>query len=120
MLSYPNFQQYGLNIVAAFDSDPDKLGRIGNGLNVIHMDKFHQLAAKLKVRIAILTTPSEVAQQVTDQLVDSGITAIWNLTPASLHVPAGVIVQNTSMYSNVAVLLKKLHDSEAGATAINS
>jgi redox-sensing transcriptional repressor len=113
MMSYPNFQQYGLKIVAAFDNEPEKLGRIATGINIIHMDKFRKMAEKLKVRIAILTTPADVAQEVANQLVNSGITAIWNLTPSNLTVPAGVIVQNTSMYANVAVLLKKLYDSES-------
>jgi len=116
MMAYPNFQQYGLKIVAAFDSDPEKIGRISSGINVIHMNKFKKIASKLKVRIAILTTPAGVAQEVTNQLVECGITAIWNLTPTSLNVPEEVVVQNTSMYANVAVLLRKLQNSETSST----
>lgn len=120
MVSYPNFQEYGLKIVAAFDNDPEKIGRIGNGINVIHMDKLSKMATKLKVRIAVLTVPAGAAQNVTDQLLACGIIAIWNLTPASLKVPEGIIIQNTSMYANVAILLKKLHDSQSLSSDINS
>jgi redox-sensing transcriptional repressor len=111
MMSYPNFQEYGLKIVAAFDKDPEKIGRTSSGINVIHMDKFRDMSSRLKVKIAILTTPADVAQEVSELLVACGITAIWNLTPSNLNVPEGIIVQNTSMYSNVAILLKKLHDN---------
>lgn len=108
LISYPDFQEYGLNIIAAFDRDPEKIGLKGNRINVIHMDKFQEMAGRLQVRIAILTTPASVAQEVCDHLIKCGIQAIWNLTPAILNVPKGVVVQNTSMYSNVAILLKKL------------
>lgn len=110
LISYPEFRNYGLKIIAAFDNDPEKIGRIDSGINVIHMDKFKDLTQRLKVQIAILTTPAAVAQTVSDHLVECGIKAIWNLTPARLSVPNGVVVQNTSMYSNVAILLKKMQD----------
>ena len=110
LLSYPEFRNYGLKIVAAFDNDPDKIGRIDSGINVIQMEKFRDLRQRLKVRIAILTTPAKVAQEVSDYLIECGIEAIWNLTPVRLNVPAGIVVQKTSMYSNVAILLKKMQD----------
>lgn len=111
LMAYPEFTSYGLKIVAAFDSDTLKIGKSKSGINVLHIEKFHDLALRLKVKIAILTTPASVAQEVAENIVGSGIKAIWNLTPARLSLPSDVIVQNTSMYSNVAILLKKLHDS---------
>lgn len=117
LLAYPEFTSYGLKIVAAFDNDTKKIGKGKSRINVLHIDKLHDLAQRLNVRIAILTTPANVAQVVSESLVKSGIRAIWNLTPVQLRLPQEVIVQNTSMYSNVAILLKKLHDSdEAGQT----
>ena len=112
LLSYPDFLNYGLKIVAAFDNNPEKLGRTAAGINVVHMDKFPTLVEKLQIRIAILTTPQSIAQEVSAVLVKCGIRAIWNLTPARLSVPANVAVQNTSMYSNVAILLNKLRQIE--------
>ncbi|MEZ5071044.1 MAG: redox-sensing transcriptional repressor Rex [Bacteroidales bacterium] len=108
LLSYPSFQEYGLKIVAAFDNDPEKIGRSRSGINVIHMNKFSDMAAKLGVRIGILTTPAAKAQEVAELMVGSGIRAIWNLTPAILKLPEEIIVQQTSMVDNVAVLLQKL------------
>jgi len=116
LISYPDFQEYGLNIIAAFDKDPEKIGRSGDRINVIHMDKFCEMALRLHIRIAILTTPGSVAQEVAEYLVNCGIRAIWNLTPARLNLPEQVVVQNTSMYSNVAILLKKLEHSQSKNT----
>lgn len=116
LISYPDFQEYGLNIIAAFDNDPEKIGRSGERINVIHMDKFCDMAKKLHIRIAILTTPASIAQEVAEHMVHCGIKAIWNLTPARLNLPTDIVVQNTSMYSNVAILLKKLEHSHTNNT----
>ena len=111
LLAYPEFAAYGIKIVAAFDNSIDKIGKSKSGINILHIDKFDDLTRRLNVKIAIITTPANVAQTVAEKVVASGIKAIWNLTPVNLSLPDEVIVQNTSMYSNVAVLLKKLHDS---------
>jgi redox-sensing transcriptional repressor len=112
LMSYEQLQGFGLKIVAAFDVHPDKIGTQQGKINVIPVSKLPDLTKRLNIRIAILTTPGEVAQQVAEDLVSWGIKAIWNFTPVYLKVPDHIIVQNTSMYSNVAVLLKRLHSSE--------
>jgi redox-sensing transcriptional repressor len=47
-----------------------------------------------KIKIAMLTVPASVAQEVADQLVKAGVRAILNYAPLSLSVPAGVRVQH--------------------------
>ena len=111
LMSYPDFEQYGLKIVAAFDSDSSKLGRTSSGINVIHIKKLREIIQRLGVEIAVLTTPGQVAQEMSEQLVSCGIRAIWNLTPVKLKLPREVVVQDTSMYANVALLLNKLKHS---------
>jgi redox-sensing transcriptional repressor len=69
------------------------------------------LSTRLDIKIAILTTPNEVAQDVANDLVDCGIKAIWNFTLTNLKLPENIIVQNTSMSAFAAVLLRRLNDS---------
>jgi redox-sensing transcriptional repressor len=47
-----------------------------------------------KIRLAILSTPAEVSQELTDRLVSAGVKVIWNFTPTRLVVPGGVFVRN--------------------------
>jgi redox-sensing transcriptional repressor len=101
-------QNLGLKIIAAFDVDPEKIQTKREDINVLHINKFPQLAEMLNVSIGVLTTPGNVAQEIAELMVKGGIKAIWNLTPSFLKLPENIVVQNTSMYSNVAVLLKKL------------
>jgi redox-sensing transcriptional repressor len=109
LLSYSELQGFGIHIIAAFDVDAQKLDTTIGSIKILHFDKLGDLANRLNVSIGILTTPVKVAQQVAEAMVQSGIKAIWNFTPVNLQLPDEIIVQNTSMYANVAVLLKKYH-----------
>jgi redox-sensing transcriptional repressor len=112
LTAYPELESFGLKIIAAFDVDPEKTGKLINKINILHIDQLPELAKRLKVEIGILTTPAEVAQQAANFMVKCGIRAIWNFAPINLKVPNEIIVQNTSMYSNVAIMLKKLQLSK--------
>jgi redox-sensing transcriptional repressor len=114
LISYPQLETFGIKIVAAFDIDPEKTGKLIKRVNVLPVSQMPELAKRLKVEIGILTTTAEAAQQATNLMVESGIRAIWNFAPINLKVPDDVIVQNTSMYSNVAIMLKKLQAAKLG------
>lgn len=112
LLSYHELQGFGVNIIAAFDVDPAKIDTLYGNTQILHMDKLGELAGRLSVKIGVLTTPGDVAQAAAEAMVESGIRAIWNLSPVKLRLPEEVIVQDTSMYSNVAVLLRRLHSQD--------
>ena len=88
------FATYGLHIVAAFDNDKRKIGGKIAGLRVKPMKALSPFVRRRQIRLAILTTPAEVSQELTDRLVSAGVKAIWNFTPTRLSVPGGVFVRN--------------------------
>lgn len=104
LLSYKGFEQYGLNIVAAFDL---KEGT-ANGKKIFTLDKLPDIINRLNIKIAVITVPGDSAQQVCDTLTENGILAVWNFAPAHLKVPDGVLVQNENMASSLAVLSNHL------------
>jgi len=64
-----------------------------------------QIVAKDKdVKIAVLTVRSEIAQEVTDQVVASGIKTIWNFTQVKIKVPEDVLLLKEDLSSSYAVL----------------
>jgi redox-sensing transcriptional repressor len=91
LLSYPGFAIYGFEIVAVFDSSPQKIGTIVGGLMVESATNLAEIK-KRKVQLAILAIPAEAAQGVTDILTKSGITGILNFAPQYLNVPKRVKV----------------------------
>jgi len=121
LLSYEGFKAYGLNIVAAFDSDPGKCGIDESGKQIFHISKMENLCERMKIEIGIITVPAASAQEVCDILVKSGIRAVWNFAPAHLSVPAGVLLKNENMAASLAVLSKHLsekRDCENNSNAI--
>lgn len=100
---------FGLDIDSAFDVNPDIIGQIINNVEIQHIDQFRDMAAAKNVKIGIITVPVAQAQSVADLMVAWGIKAIWNFTPSRLKVPEGIIVEDTMMYSNLAVLFNRLN-----------
>ena len=112
LLSYEGFKAYGLNIVAAFDSDLEKCGVDESGKQIFPISKMENLCRRLKIELAIITVPAQNAQQVCDSLVKSGIKAIWNFAPTHLSVPQDIILKNEIMAASLAVLSKNLRDKK--------
>lgn len=110
LLGYPGFAKYGLNIVAGFDVSKCLIGREINGKKIISADKLADSLKEMNVKIGILTTPKNVAQNMADELVKGGVRAIWNFTPCHVDVPANVTVKNEDMASSLAILSKQLEE----------
>ena len=103
LMAYRGFDEYGLNIMAAFDRSP-KMEKTDEGKPVYPITKLAQFCHTHKVLMGIITVPAEAAQEVADQLIAGGIKAIWNFAPTHLDVPAGILVQNENMATSLAVL----------------
>ena len=72
------------------------------------LDKLADLAPRMSIHLGIITTPSNVAQAVADEMVKGGIQAIWNFAPVKLTVPEHIIVHNEDLYNSLASLSWKL------------
>ena len=110
LMSYQGFNAYGLNIVAAFDTDSGLYDTQEAGKSILPLDQMKPLCEKLKVRIGIITVPAACAQGVCDMMVKSGIQAIWNFAPVRLNVPEAILVQNENMASSLALLRSHLRE----------
>jgi redox-sensing transcriptional repressor len=109
LLHDSGLSHFGLNIIAAFDVNSSTIGKKINDIEVFHIDQFRDLSQEMNVVMGIITVPAENAQTVADLMVAWGIKAIWNFTPARIKVPEDIIVQNTTLYSNLAIIFNKLH-----------
>ena len=103
LLDYKGFDEYGLNILAAFDLKP-AIEQTESGKPVLPMDKLESFCRSHKVLMGVITVPAANAQEVCDQLIRIGIKAIWNFTNTHLDVPANILVQNENMATSLAVL----------------
>ena len=102
LLGYSGFDAYGLNILAAFDVAPQ--AENAEVKPILPMSALGDFCKDNNVLMGIITVPTFAAQQVCDQLIESGIKAIWNFAPVHLEVPANILVQNENMTTSLAVL----------------
>jgi len=111
ILNYPGFARYGLQIVAAFDKDPEVTGTEIAGLRIRHIRSLKPFLGKHDIRMAILTTPVGVSQGLADRLASSGIKAIWNFSPTRLTAPPDVLIRNQYISVGLAQLAYHLNGS---------
>lgn len=109
LLGDSGLSHFGLEIVAAFDVNPEKVGTSINGIPIFHSNEFKQKMKEYSVKIGVLTVPIEIAQQISDTMIAGGIQAIWNFTPFRIRVPEQIVVQNTSLYAHLAVMFNRLN-----------
>lgn len=101
-------QNYGLHIVAGFDTDSSLAGKIIDGVEIYPMSRLEELRPSLDAEIAVIAVPVENAQNAADHAVAAGIKALWNFTPFRLRTREDTVIQNTSFYSHLAVMYNRL------------
>lgn len=97
LVAYRGFRQRGFHILAAYDSNPDKVGKPLEGIPVRDIAHLERDVHREAPDIAVLTVPGENAQAVVDRVVKAGIKAVMNFAPVQLHVPPEVALKNVNM-----------------------
>lgn len=97
ILQYPGFRNDKVKIVAAFDSDPEKNGKVINGIRIYSPDKAKRIISKKHIEIGVIACPKKFSQETTDLLVESGIKGIINFSPTAIAVPKDVYVRNIDL-----------------------
>ena len=108
LLGYNGFEDSGLKIIAAFDSDPNKIGSIIRGRHVYSLNDLDDYIRKEDICVGIITVPAQFAQNICDRLVNAGIKSVWNFTPTVLETPDTVIVKNQDPIRGLAELTYRL------------
>ena len=91
LLAYPGFRTYGLDIVAAFDVDPRKIGKPAGSIKIEDVSRIGTLRER-RICLAIVAVPREAAQETVDELVAAGIRGILNFSPCKVTAPKRVKV----------------------------
>lgn len=97
LAQYEGFQQRGFRIVGLYDSDPAKVGREIDGIDVRAIDSLAEDNRESPVDIAVIAVPASAAQRVVDQVVAAGVAGIMSFAPIQLHVPAEVTLNTVNM-----------------------
>jgi redox-sensing transcriptional repressor len=109
LLGYTGFENFGLRIAGAFDTDPAKVGKWVQGRKVQSLDRLTSFARRGGISLGVLTVSGPAAQAAADRLVQAGIRGIWNFTPVKLVLPPEVVEQREDLAQGLAVLSRRLH-----------
>jgi len=91
LMAYPGFGAYGLDIVAAFDADSEKIGHVVNGVRIEDPSGIEDLGRR-GITLAIIAVPRAAAQPTVDKLAEAGIRGILNFAPCKVVAPRRVKV----------------------------
>ena len=111
LLKYKFHQSNSIRVSAAFDVNPDIVGRIVDGIPVYPISHLKAQIAIQQIEIAILTVPAQQAQDTFNTLVDAGIKGVLNFTPARIVTKDNVLVQNVDLTNELQTLIYFLHST---------
>ncbi len=116
LLNYRFHDRNKMQITMAFDVDDNPLvgTKSPDGIPIYAISEIKEKLAESDIETAILTVPSDFAQEVADQLIDAGIRGILSFAPLHLNVPQGIIVQNVDLTSELQTLLYFMNQNEQG------
>ncbi|MFZ4399232.1 MAG: redox-sensing transcriptional repressor Rex [Bacteroidales bacterium] len=110
LISYFKGKRSKLLIVAAFDTNPEKVDRIYAGVHCYHYDRLAEIIKQENISIGIITVPASEAAKVAENLVIAGISGILNFSPSPVNVSPHVFLEEYDMITSlekVAYFVKK-------------
>ena len=101
---YGGFQDRGFGVVGLFDDDPKKINKQIAGLVVKPISEMKSVCEKYNVAIGIIATPSKVAQDIADQLIQCNIKSILNFAPVLLKNTPDVQIRSVDLSQELQIL----------------
>jgi redox-sensing transcriptional repressor len=101
IINYFSGRRTHLSIVAAFDSNPAKIGKKYSGVICYDIEELSSIVKQEDIRIGIMTVPAEHGQPTADKLVKAGIKGILNYTPKPVSVPRDIYLEEYDMITSL-------------------
>ena len=108
LANFANFKKRGFITIGIFDNDPHIVGKVVNGIPVMDISELEEFIENHRVNIAVLTVPKNVAPQIAERIVSSGIRAIWNFAHTDLHIGKHVVIENVHLSDSLMQLSYRL------------
>jgi redox-sensing transcriptional repressor len=97
ILSYFSGRRPNIELKAAFDSDPNKIGRVIHGCRVYSVDEMPDVIKNENINVGVIAVPMNDAQNIAEKLVKAGVSGILNFAPFPLSLPGGIYVENVDL-----------------------
>ncbi|MFH1428752.1 MAG: redox-sensing transcriptional repressor Rex [Candidatus Margulisiibacteriota bacterium] len=104
LMKYKSFEDINLDITAAFDSDPAKIGKRFGNVPVLDIGSLEQVINEEGIKFVILTSPGEVVGEILEVLKQTKIKGLINFTPEYLRVSKKVKVINVNITAKILTM----------------
>ena len=94
-----------MKFVNGFDVAPDIVGTKVHDIEILHVDQLEEVINKKDVRIAVLSVPTEEANNIAKRLEACGIEGIFNFSSTSLTVSKKVYVYDVDLLNELQSFL---------------
>ena len=109
LANHTGFTERGFPVVAAIDTDPEKVGSELDGVPVYAPADLEDVVERHAIAIGVIATPPEAAQGAADRLVAAGVGSIMSFAPTVLTVPDGVEMRAVDLAAELQILGFHLH-----------
>lgn len=117
LFAYKEFARQGFDIVAVFDSSPERVGETLGELTIEPMSDFERICSERNIEIGVIATPARNAQEIADAMVHVGLRGILNFAPRKLFVPGPVALRTVNMAIELESLSFALAQAEQAGQA---
>jgi redox-sensing transcriptional repressor len=101
IIKYFSGKRPKLKIVASFDTNPEKIGKLYAGIPVFHVDELEEKIEELNISIGLITVPADKAEETAEHLVNAGIKGILNFSSKPLNIPDHVYLEEYDMITSL-------------------
>lgn len=109
LIKYDKFKEMGLFIRNIFDNDLDKIGREIDGYIVQNVKDLKETIKNQEIKIVILATDDKNVKDVTFQLKQTNIRAVWNLSSGNLDLGDDIIIIKEDLCCSLGSLICKIN-----------
>jgi redox-sensing transcriptional repressor len=109
--NYKGFEDAGFKIISLFDKNPKLIGLKIRDIEIRDVDEMKDYIKENDVKIGIITTPKENAQDIAEIYMKSGIKGIWNFAPADLKINNEIVIENVHLNESLFTLAYFLNNT---------
>jgi redox-sensing transcriptional repressor len=117
LANYKGLARSNFSVVALFDNDETKIGRLvgEEKLAIEDVKRMPQIVNEKSIDVMVLAVPARAAQRVLNQIMSAGIKAVLNFAPASLNARLDVKVKTVDLTTSLESLSYYLARPQPGA-----
>lgn len=112
LASHDTFEKRGFKLVGIFDNNPDVIGTVINGREVMDVDCMEEFISRNRVDIGVITVPRGAVEETVERLVKSGVKGLLNFSYMELKLGKDVAVENVHLSDPLMTLSYKIKEKK--------